>query len=194
MDWSNYKQQYEKITGNTIQPNTKKSSGINDLTNYILVTRDNVDILEIGCHIKYIKNVFDINTNKTYEKIFNGGFLLEITDGDKMHTLTLVLKSNITWKMRFIRYKVYAKLKKDFNYENKNKVVEDHFRNENADLIEQRKKEIDKQVQDKLKQMQNKAKKHFILFKKDSESESDNDGNLNSNSDSDSNSDNYLNV
>lgn len=183
MDWSNYKKKYEDITGDTILTNTKKSNGINDLTNYVIVTRDNIDILEIGCHIKYIKNIFDINTNKTYEKIFNGGFLLEITDEDKMHTLTLVLKSNITWKMRFIRYKVYAKLKKDFNYDNKNKVVEDHFRTEHADLIEQRKKEIDKKVKDKLKTIQN-TKKHFVLFKKDS----------NKDSDSDSDTDNYLNV
>jgi len=182
MDWNNYKQKYEDITGDKIQIDNKKSKGINDLTNYILITRDNINMLEIGCHIKYIKNVFDIETNKTYEKIFNGGFLVEITDGDKMHTLTLVLKSNITWKMRFIRFKVYAKFKKDFNYENKNKIVEDHFRNENAELIEQRKKEIDKQVQDKLKQIQNKPKKHFILFKENSDTNSDTD------------SDNYLNV
>ena len=80
MDWNNYKKKYEDITGETINTNNniKKSQGINDLTNYTLITRDNVDTLEIGCHIKYIKNVFDINTNKTYEKIFNGGFLLEI--------------------------------------------------------------------------------------------------------------------
>lgn len=190
MDWNNYKQKYQDITGDTINTDTKKSNGINDLTNYILVTRDNIDILEVGCHIKYIKNVFDINTNKTYEKIFNGGFLLEITDGDKMHTLTLVLKSNITWKMRFIRYKIYAKLKKDFNYENKNKVVEDHFRNENAELIEQRKKEIDKQVQSKLKQIQNKAKKHFILFKENSNTELSSDSDVKS----DTESDNYINL
>jgi hypothetical protein len=193
MDWNNYKKKYEDITGEIINTNTntKKSKGINDLTNYTLITRDNVNILEIGCHIKYVKNVLDINTNKTYEKIFNGGFLLEIVNGDKMHTLDLVLKSNITWKLRFIRFKIYAKLKKDFHYENKNKVVEDHFRNENAEIIEQRKKEIDKKVQDKLKLIQSKQKKdHYVLFGKSIIIDSDDEIN---NSDNEA-SDNYEDV
>jgi hypothetical protein len=194
MDWNNYKKKYEDITGeiidSNVNPNTKKSKGINDLTNYTLITRDNVNMLEIGCHIKYVKNVFDINTNKTHEKIFNGGFLLEIANGDKMHTLDLVLKSNITWKLRFIRFKVYAKFKKDFHYENNNKAIEDHFRNENAEIIEQRKKEIDKKVQDKLKLIKSKQKKdHYVLFGKSIIINSDDEIN-NSNNDSSDDYDN----
>lgn len=176
MDWNNYKKEYENITGDIInvnESNNKKSKGVDDLTNYILITRDNIDNLEIGCHIKYIKNVFDINTNKIYEKTYNGGFLVEIIDGDKIHTLTLILKSNIIWKMKFIKYKIYGKLKKDFHYNNN--LFENHFRNENEDEINNRKKEIDKKVQEKLKNIQNKKNKHYILFKDDNNKLSDSD-------------------
>ena len=189
MDWNNYKKSYEDITGEVVEIKRNKSNGINDLTNYKLITRENIDDLEIGCHIKYIKNVFDIETNKLYEKTYNGGFLVEIVDGDKIHTLTLVLKSNITWKMKYIKYKVYAKAKKDFyKQENENKQFEDHFRNDNIEEINERKKEIDKRVQDKLKNIQKQNKKnHFVLFKDDaiklniSDSDSDSDSDLDSN-------------
>jgi hypothetical protein len=192
MDWNNYKNKYEDITGeiininnstNTNLNNLTKSNGINDLNNYILITRDNIDDLEIGSHIKYVKNVFDLRTNKTYEKIYNGGFLIEIVDGNMMHTLTLVLKSNIIWKMKFIKYKVYMKPKEYFyknisppqyKYQNEN-YIEDKFRNDNEIEINRRKKEIDKIVQEKLK-MKNNKNKHYVLFSDDIKNiNSDND-------------------
>jgi len=166
MDWSKYNNSYENITGEKLViDKIVKSKGINDLTNYKIITRDNIDDLKIGCHIKYIKNIFDINTDKIYEKIYNGGFLVEIIDGNIMHNLTLVLKSNITWKMKFIKYKVYAKFKNNFHYENKDKQFQDNFRNENINEINNRKKEIDKMVQSKLNKL--KYNKHYVLFKDD---------------------------
>jgi len=155
--------------------NKKKSTGITDLTNYKLITRDNIDELEIGSHIKYIKNVFDINTNKIYEKIYNGGFLIDIIDGNIMHNLTLILKTNIIWKMRFINYKVYIKTKDHFNYnfkENKNKNQEKKFRNMYNNEINARKEEINKSVQEKINIIKQNKNKHYVIFKK-----SDNDSN-----------------
>ena len=187
MDWNNYKNKYEDITGeiininnstNTNLNNLTKSNGINDLNNYILITRDNIDDLEIGSHIKYVKNVFDLRTNKTYEKIYNGGFLLEIIDSDKMYTLTLVLKSNIIWKMRFIKYKVYLKSKNNFIYNKShlpNNKIEDYFRNENIIEINKRKSEIDKIVQEKINKVKNNKNKHYILFTHDNINSSDSD-------------------
>jgi hypothetical protein len=193
MNWNGYKNinNKELNINNHLLPSSKitKSIGINDLTNYKFITRNNIDEIEIGSHIKYIKNVYDTNKNKFYEKIYNGGFLLEIINSDKIYNLTLVLKSNIIWKMKFIKYKVYSKSKTNFVYnkhkknqiqeqeQEQNQNIEKYFRNKNKQEIDKRKQEIDKYVQEKINLVKNNKNKHFILFKNNSDN-SDNSDNL----------------
>lgn len=90
----NWKTIHNKITDNVVD-------------GYTLITRDELSKLKLGSHIKYIKNIINQETNEIEEKIYNGGFLINILNKDKPYNTILVLKSNIIWKLRFIKYKVY---------------------------------------------------------------------------------------
>jgi len=164
MDWNNYREQYEIITGETINLSTVHNN-IDDLTGYTLVTRNSISKLELGCHIKYIKNIYE--NNILCEKIYNGGILVDMIDRDKMYMLKLVLtktKTNAkTCKLHFIRFKVYAKVNTGV-HEYKITKLEDHFRKEHAHLIKEKKKEIEDRVQVKLKLNQSKYKNHYVRF------------------------------
>ena len=83
----------------------------NLLNNYELITRSDLDKLELGMHIKYVIYKEDEKS----PKIYNGGFLINILNKDNIVNMILVLKSNIIWKLRFMKYKIYGKNIKKFN-------------------------------------------------------------------------------
>ena len=139
MDWKKYYDNFLEITNDDRKV---KSKGINDLTNYKMIGRYNLSDLKIGMHIKYVKNVFDIRTNQTYEKIYNGGFLLNVLNGDKVVDMVLVLKSNIIWKMRFIKYKIYGKDPELFVKSETNNSILNKIADEFKDDIERKKEEL----------------------------------------------------
>lgn len=100
-----------------------------DNSEYILITRDNIDELKVGSYIKYMKD----------DKMVSGGFLLKVLEPTKIVYTELLLKSNIIWKLRFIKYKIYMK----------NKKINVIF-NEYKDEILNRKKELDEEINSKL--------------------------------------------
>lgn len=77
----------------------------NQFDNYILIDDTNIELLEKGNHVKYLKD----------NKLYNGGFLIKIIDYNpkKLINTFLVLKSNIIWKLRFNKYKIYVKKKEN---------------------------------------------------------------------------------
>jgi len=103
--------------------------------NYILITRANINDLVVGSHIKYIKD----------NKILNGGFLLKLINNDQPVNLILLLKTNIIWKLRFIKYDIY--MKKPITKIN---IIKNTLYNEYMNEIEQRKKELDEEITSKI--------------------------------------------
>ena len=78
---------------------------INNLeNNYQLIDRYNIDKLKLGMHLQYERD----------NKLFNGGIILKIENPEKYYEMTLTLKSNIIWKMKIIKYKVYVSDKDGF--------------------------------------------------------------------------------
>ncbi len=132
MDWQALQKKVYSITEN---------DNLDDpLNEYELISRYELDKLEIGMHIKYLKKVYNLNTGLEEEKIYNGGFLIEILNGDKTVNLTLLLKSNIIWKLKFIKYKIYGKSQSKFNGTNK---LKNNLREEYKDIIQLKMKEVD---------------------------------------------------
>lgn len=81
----------------------------------------NINELKLGMHIKYIKD----------DKIYNGGFLVKIENNNNPHLIYLILKTNIIWKLKFLKYEILAKdlskkinLKKLFSKEIEKKIKE----------------------------------------------------------------------
>jgi hypothetical protein len=133
-----------------------------------IVKKIHYDDLKKGMHIKYIKNMYDYEADKFIEKVCNGGFLIEIENGDKIIDLKLVVKTNIVWKLRFIKYTIYAKDPDDFYRESievKNTAYE-----ENKEAIEKRKKELHQQMEIKLNNIKKNKDKYKIIFKDDTSS------------------------
>lgn len=102
---------------------------IEENNNYEYISRYDIDKLKLGMHIKYIKN----------NKLYNGGFLIDIINSDNIINMILILKSNIIWKLRFIKYKVYAKPIDKFNRASN---IQDIFKSEYKDIIDKKTKEI----------------------------------------------------
>jgi hypothetical protein len=148
MDWDNI---YSNITNQDIN---NKSLGIDDLTNYTEIQRDNVSNLKIGSHIKYIKNISNKENSTISEKILNGGFLLEIINKDHIVNMVLVLKSNIIWKLRFIKYKIYMKEPNNFNRSKLESTLKITLQKILKDDITQKKIELDNRF--KIKDVKNK--------------------------------------
>ena len=128
---------------------------IDKLTNYILIDKNNIEELEIGMHIKYKKE----NDNK----IYNGGFLIKIIDlnKDKLVYTILILKSNIVWNMRFIKYKIYGKKICLFNH--KKNIIQD-IKIEFINDINKSKKIINDNLNYKLLLINNNKNKYKIIF------------------------------
>jgi hypothetical protein len=117
----------------------------NQNNDYILITRDNVNILKPGMHIKYIKKYYDEGTKRVKEKMCNGGFLINIINSDKIVNMILVLKTNIYWNMRFLKYTIYAKKIEKVN--NVNIILNNHVNNtELQDRLEKERHELKKNM------------------------------------------------
>ena len=127
----------------------------NSLNEYIYINKDNLDILKLGMHIKY--------TKEDNGKIYNGGFLIKIIDLDqtKLVNLILILKSNIIWNMRFIKYKIYGKLIHNFN-RNNNLLQLNKLRVEYEEEINKSKEIINNKINYKLLLIKNNKHKYDI--------------------------------
>lgn len=101
-------------------------------TELIEITRENINDLIIGSYIKYIKD----------DKLIGGGFLIKVNNPSKIVYTELILKSNIIWKLRFIKYKVYMK---------KINIIKNTLYDQYFTEIEIRKAELDKEIEDKIK-------------------------------------------
>ncbi len=153
-------------TDNTETDNTETdNTEINKLKDYILISRHNLDDLEIGMHIKYIKKAFNVETGEVEEHIYNGGFLLDIINGDKIVKMDLLLKSNIVWKLKFLKYEIYGKSKDKFNTsDNIKNNIKNNLKDIYKDIIDERKKEYDLILNDKLKTINQSKSKYKIDF------------------------------
>lgn len=123
MDWNILKNKVYEIT--------------EEENDYDYITRYDIDKLKLGMHIKYIKN----------DKLYNGGFLVDIINPDNIVNLILILKSNIIWKLRFIKFKIYAKSMDKFNRASN---IQNIFKSEYKDIIDKRTKEIESELNKKL--------------------------------------------
>jgi len=149
MNWSELQNKVFNITN---EDNEK-------LKDYVLITRNNLENLEIGMHIKYIKKSYDLETNEIKENVLNGGFLLDVLKGDKIATMELLLKSNIVWRLKFLKYDIYGKSKSKFNTQDN---VKNNLKEIFKDVIEEKKKEYDVKLNDKLKDIKKSKSKYKI--------------------------------
>jgi len=161
LDWRILHNKVDEIISDTKIIKTKKEN-IDPLENYIEITRNNLDDLEIGMHIKYIKKELNLETGKSTERVYNGGFLLEIKKGEKIYEMILVVKTNIIWNLRFIKYKIFGK--KQENFVKKTDQIKDDFKELFGDLITERKKELEEEQNDKIREIMSKKNKYKIVF------------------------------
>ena len=119
----------------------------NDIdSNLILITRENIDDLVIGSYIKYVKD----------DKLIGGGFLIKIINPDKIVYTELVLKSNIIWRLRFIKYnKIYM-------INNKINTIKNSLHDEYNIEITNRKAELDKEINEKIQNINSNKNKYKI--------------------------------
>jgi uncharacterized protein YpmS len=138
MDWS--------LINTNINTNTNTNSNSNSNSNLIQITRDNLNSLELGSYIKYIKD----------DKLISGGFLIKIINPDKIVYTELVLKSNIVWRLRFIKYN------KIYKINNKINVIKNSIYDEYKQEIADRKVELDKEINQKIQNINSNKNKYKI--------------------------------
>lgn len=153
MDWNNLYNIFK--TKDTKDTKDEKS----ELEDYILLSRDNLDNLELGMHIKYIKSEYDEKKDKYIDKVVSGGFLVKVLNGDKIVNMVLLLKvGNSLIKLRYIKYKIYGKK----IVRNKTNLI-DNFNNDTEFI--QKKEEVINKYKQKLTINKNKnSKNHTIVF------------------------------
>ena len=151
MDWSILEKKVNDIT---------KEDENDPLYDYEYIDRYNLDKLQIGMHIKYIKKTLDLETGKVHQVVYNGGFLVNILNGDKIVNMVLILKSNIIWKLRFIKYQVYGK---PINKLKKTRIKDD-FREIYKDEINLRKKELNDKLNNELDIINKSKDKYKVIF------------------------------
>lgn len=140
--------------------NESQNESQDKLQDYIKITRNNLIDLEIGMHIKYIKKEIDPITKKEIDKIYSGGFLTKILNPDKIVLMELVLKSNIIWKLRFIKYDCYGKKPENFKINKSINKLHSAFESE----INKRKEELNIQQNEKIKNIIKNKSKYIINF------------------------------
>jgi len=86
MDWSILEKKVNDIT---------KDDENDPLYDYEYIDRYNLDKLQIGMHIKYIKKTLDLETGKEIGVVYNGGFLVNILNGNKIVNMILILKCQL---------------------------------------------------------------------------------------------------
>ena len=134
MDWS------------LINTNINTNPNTNSNLNLIQITRDNLHTLKLGSYIKYVKD----------DKLIGGGFLIQIKNPDKIVYTELILKSNIVWKLRFIKYN------KIYYINNKINIIKNSLHDEYKDEITQRKIELDKEINQKIQNININKNKYKI--------------------------------
>jgi len=127
---------------NQFKSNLKSKSEV-DESDLIEITRNNINDLVLGSYIKYIKD----------DKLVGGGFLIKINNIDKIVYTELILKSNIIWKLKFLKYKIFMK---------KSTIIKNTLYDQYADEIETRKKELDKEITDKINIINSNKNKYKI--------------------------------
>jgi len=114
--------------------------------NLIQITRDNINSLKLGSYIKYIKD----------DKLIGGGFLIRIISPDKIVYTELVLKSNIIWKLRFIKYNnIYF-------INNKINIIKNSLHAKYHKEISDRKIELDNEINQKLMNINLNKNKYIV--------------------------------
>jgi hypothetical protein len=136
MNWEKLLDTYKNIVGDEDE-NDDDEKNDDPLKDYNLINRYNINELEPGMYVKYIKNVIDENDN-IVEKVCGGGFFIKILKGSKFYEMELLLKSTRLWKLKFIKYKIYAK--KPATRSSIKSNLLDCFKTD----IEERRKEIEK--------------------------------------------------
>ena len=154
----------EKIDWNILSKNDIEQKN-DPLKNYILINRHNLNDLKIGMHIKYIKNEIKTETGEMIEKVKNGGFLVNIKNGKKVYEMILVVKTNIIWNLKFIKYKIYGQTQR-LNLESKliKKINLNGFKDLFIDLITERKKELENEQNEKIKDIISKKNDYNIIL------------------------------
>jgi len=166
-DWIRLHKKVDEIVSDTDLKKIKKTKKtsleeFDPLDGYIEINRNNLEDLEIGMHIKYIKKELNLETGEETDRIYNGGFLLDIKKGDKIFEMVLVVKSNIIWNLRYIKYKIFGK--KSENFVKKTEIIKDDFREMFGDLISERRKELENEQNQKIKEIISKKDKYKIIF------------------------------
>ena len=144
--------------------NSLKISTDDKLKKYNLISRHNINELEIGMHIKYIKNILNPLTNQYEEKIMNGGFLIDIINPSQIVNMIFVLKTNIIWKLRFIKFKIYGKKKEEFENSNLDTNSKHELYQIFKTEIDARKNEITNEQNNKIANIINNKTKYNIII------------------------------
>jgi hypothetical protein len=118
----------------------------NELNNYILITRNDINKLKIGHHIKYV--------NRGIVK--DGGILLDVINPETPIYTELLLKSFNFWTINFLRFNIYMKTDSTEN----EKSLRELYKNE----INERKKEFEKEINSKLNNINSNKNKYKIIF------------------------------
>ena len=138
MDWS-------LLNKNIITDKDKDKDKDKD-SNLVQITRDNIHNLKLGSYIKYVKG----------DKLIGGGFLIRIINPDKIVYTELVLKSNIIWKLRFIKYNnIYL-------INNKINVIKNSLHIKYHKEISDRKIELDNEINQKLTNINLNKNKYIV--------------------------------
>jgi len=122
------------------------NTNINTESNLIQITRDTVHSIKIGSYIKYVKD----------DKLIGGGFLIKIINPDKIVYTELLLKSNIIWKLRFIKYN------KIYYVNSKINIIKNSLYDEYKNEIAERKLELDKEINNRIQNIKLNKNKYKI--------------------------------
>jgi hypothetical protein len=130
-----------------------------ELEDYILLSRDNLDNLELGMHIKYIKSEYDEKKRKYIDRLASGGFLVKVLNGDKIVNMVLLLKVGSSLiKLRYIKYKIYGRK----IVKNKSNLIDDF--NNDTEFIQKKEEVINKYRQKLINNKNKNNKNHTVIF------------------------------
>lgn len=118
----------------------------NELNDYILITRNDINKLKVGHHIKYANRGI----------IKDGGILLDVINPETPIYTELLLKSFNFWTINFLRFNIYMKTDTTEN----EKSLRELYKNE----INERKKEFEKEINSKLNNINSNKNKYKIIF------------------------------
>lgn len=121
------------------------------MQDYIQITRDNIDKLKIGHHIKY----------KNRGVIKDAGILINILNPDNPLYTELLLKSFSYWTIPLLRFNIYMKIN---TIESNNEIKEKSYRELYINEINERKQEYNKEINNQLDNINKNKNKYKIIF------------------------------